>query len=163
MIERILPLSIDNRFAGYRAAVWLFAFVVLVRMLMSLNMIFNARGVALGPDGIPLEIFGESAGSRFLTLFVVLGLSQLSFALLASLALLRYRSMIPLLYLVFLGEMLVRRLLLYAQPLARDGPAPSGFYVNVVLLGITVAGLLLSLRHRPPQDDQNAPGGTLAE
>lgn len=146
MINRILPQVLDDRFAGHAGAVWLLAVFVLVRILMSISMIANARVVAGGPDGIPLDSFGEPAASRFLSLFAVLGVCQLALALVGVLALVRYQAMIPLIYLVFLGEILARRLLLLNKPLASEGSPPIGFYFNMALLALLVVGLVLSLR-----------------
>ena len=70
----------------------------------------------------------------------------MSLGLLGVLALVRYRAMIPLLYILFLAEMLARRLMILAQPLAREGPPPIGFYINLGLLAALALGLLLSLR-----------------
>jgi hypothetical protein len=63
------------------------------------------------------------------------------------LALVRYRSMIPLIFALFLLEYLSRRLILLFSPIIRTG-TPPGFYVNLVLLAVMLLGLALSLRSR---------------
>ncbi len=145
-IQRILPRAIDNHFGGHDAAVWLFAVIIVIRLMMSVSMIGNPRRVAAGPDRIPLDTFEEAAASRFLSLFTVLGVTQLGLALLGVLALVQYRGMIPLLYVLLLGEMLARRLIVLFKPMASEGPQPVGFYINLALLALLVAGLALSLR-----------------
>lgn len=156
MNQRLFPQVIDNRFEGHRLAIWLLGGLVVVRLLMSFNIILNTRSVAVGADGIPLNSFSELEASRFLSLFAVFGVSQLVLAMLGLLALFRYRAMIPLLYLLFLAEMLARRLILLAQPLAGDGARPIGFYINLGLLVVLLLGLTLSIR-RSGAVVENAP------
>jgi hypothetical protein len=68
-------------------------------------------------------------------------------ASLGVLALIRYRAMIPFMYVLFLVEYLGKKWILLAQPILRTGPSP-GTYVNLVLIVLLIAGLLMSLRSR---------------
>ena len=93
---------------------------------MSLNSIFNTESVAVGADGIPLASFGPEAARQVLLLFALLALGQLAIALVALTALIRYRALVPFVYLVLLGEQLARRLIAqnYAAPGARMTDKP---------------------------------------
>ena len=57
MLNRLLPRQVDNTYRGYKLALWLFALVVLVKVAMSVNSIFNGHTVASSADGIPLDTF----------------------------------------------------------------------------------------------------------
>ena len=64
VLERLLPVRIDNHFRGNRAALWLLGLHVALKLIMSLNSIFNTRSVATGADGLRQTIglpFGRLA------------------------------------------------------------------------------------------------------
>ena len=65
MLNRLLPRQVDNTYRGYKLALWLFALVVLVKVAMSVNSIFNGHTVASSADGIPLDTFTASRRSGF--------------------------------------------------------------------------------------------------
>lgn len=148
MLARIFPARIDNDFRGPKLALWLFGIVVLMRVAIALGSIFNGYGAASGADGIPLDSFPPAASQTILSLFASLGLSRLMLGLLCVLALTRYRSMIPLLFLILLVEQLSRQAILYFLPVPREGSPPVSV-INLVLLGFMVVGLALSLWPRP--------------
>lgn len=144
---RLLPRPVSNRFEGYRAALWLLGLYIALKLAMSINSIVNTAAVASGADGIPLDSFGPEAARTVLMLFALMSLGQLTLALVALTILIRYRAMIPFIYLMLLGEALARRLIVRGYEVARaDGAA--GWYVNVALLALLALGLGLSLVHR---------------
>src|ERR1019366_7118783 len=107
----------DNSYRGYRLALWIFGLVVAMKTGIALNAIFNGHFVAISADGIPLD------------------------------SLVRYRTLIPFMYVLLLLEHLGRRLFLTVMPIPRVGAPPGGF-VNLLLLSLMVIGLVLSLRRR---------------
>jgi len=145
MIDRILPQRIDNTHRGHPLALWLFIPVVVLKTGIALGTMFNGRDAAQSADGIPLDRFGPGGAETVVALFAIWGLSQLVLSLLSVLALIRYRAMIPLLYVVLLLEHLARRWVLLAKPIPGTG-TPPGVYINLVLLALMIAGLALSLR-----------------
>jgi hypothetical protein len=140
-----LPRVADNAYPGYKPGLWLFGLLILVRIAMSLNSIFNGPYVAVSADGIPLSAFGTDAAQTVVSLFAIWGLSQLTLALFCAVVLVRYRSLVPFMFGLLLLEQLSRRGILHFLPIARAG-TPPGFFVNVLLLAITLLGLGLSLR-----------------
>ena len=144
MLEKLLPRTIDNTYGGKKAALWLLGVVILIKGGMGANSIFNGYVVATSADGIPLDML-TPAGARAVLAFLALwGLSLLIFSLLGALALLRYRAMVPLVFLVLLLEHLGRKLILTVMPVATVG-APPAFSINFVLISLMVIGLMLSL------------------
>ena len=145
MIERLFPRRIDNRFEGHLAALWLLGLLLFVKMAMSLNSIFNTREVAAGADGIPLDGFGPAAAREVLLLFALMALGHLFLELVALTVLVRYRALVPFIYLVLLGEHLARRAVVrsYAEP-GTESTAVA-LVVNYGLLALLALGLLLSL------------------
>lgn len=157
-MNAFLPRQVDNTYHGSRLAIWLFAVLVLMRTVMSLNSIFNAHLVASSADGIPLDTYTPAGARTVVALFALLGLSNLMIALLCILVMVRYRALIPFMFALLLLHHLGRRLILEVMPIERTG-TPPGFTINLVLLALTVVGLALSLWSR---DRAPATGGTAA-
>jgi hypothetical protein len=148
MIRRLLPPSIDNAYPGHRLALWLFGVLLFLRTGMGVNSILNGRSILTSADGIPLDTYPPAAAQTVVSLFALLGLSNLVLCLLGILVLARYRSMVPLMFALFLTEYLGRRLILSLQPIERTG-SPPGFYINLALLALMLGGLALSLWSPP--------------
>ena len=145
MLNRLFPKQVDNRFDGHRAALWLLGLFVALKLAMSVNSILNTASVASGADGLPLDSFGPAAARTVLMLFALLSLGQLTLAVIALTTLIRYRGMVPFIYLVLLGEQLARRLIVQSYAVARTESTPVGWYVNFGLLALLTLGLVLSL------------------
>ena len=145
MFKQLFPQRVDNTYRGYKLALWFFALVVLMKVAMSLNSIFNGYFVASSADGIPLDTFTAAGAQTVVSLFAIWGLAQLVICVLCILVAVRYRSMLPFMLALLLLEALSRRLILHFLPLARTG-SPPGFSVNLALLALIVVGLALSLR-----------------
>lgn len=147
VFNQLLPPRVDNTYRGSRLALWLFGLLLFMRSAMSLNAIVNGAAVASSADGIPLDRFTAAGAQTVVALFALLGLSHFMLCLLGVLVLVRYRGLVPLVFVLFLLEYLARRLVLQVVPIARIG-TPPGVYVNLALLAVTIVGLALSLRTR---------------
>lgn len=144
MLDRFLPRSIDNSFRAPRLALWLFSLVVFVKTAIGLGTIFNGRNAAISADGIPLDTFTPTAVQAFVAVFALWGLAQVTLGALGLFVLFRYRSLIPFMFSLLFTEHLLRRLILRILPIPRIG-TPPGTVINQALVGLMVAGLLLSL------------------
>jgi hypothetical protein len=145
MLNRLFPGQIDNTFAGYRAALWLLGLFIALKLAMSVNSILNTASVAAGADGLPLDSFGPAAARTVLMLFALVALGQLMLAVIALVTLIRYRALVPFIYLVLLGEHLARRFIVQGYAVERTEGTPAGWYVNIALLALLTIGLVLSL------------------
>jgi hypothetical protein len=145
MFNQLLPQRIDNTYRGYRLALWLFGLLLVLKVAMSLNSIFNGSTIASSADGIPLDTFTPAGAQTVISLFALLAFSRLVISLLGILALARYRAMVPLMLVLLLLEHLGRTLILQVLPIPRAG-TPPGSTINLVLLALMVIGLALSVR-----------------
>jgi hypothetical protein len=147
MLSRLLPKQADNGYEGLHTALWLLAPLLLIKSVMGFNAIFIGRYVAAGADGIPLDRYGAEAEAAVLTLFALWGLGQLLLGLQGAVVLVRYRRLVPLMYLVLLFEHLARKLLFLLHPIARsaEGQPASALAINFALLGVMAAGFAMSL------------------
>jgi hypothetical protein len=145
--SRIFPQPIDNNFRGHSLALWFFIPLLVMKTGIALGTIFNGRNAAQSADGIPLESFGAAGAQAVVALFAIWGLAQLVFSVFGVLALVRYRALIPFLFVLLLLEHLARKWILLVQPIVRTG-TPPGAYINLVLLALMIVGLVLSLWRR---------------
>jgi len=151
-LNRLFPERADHTYRGSKLALWFFALLVLVKTAISLGSIFNGYTAASSADGIPLDSFSPAGAQTVLSLFALLGVSQLVICLVCILVLVRYRALIPLMFALLLLYQLSRQLILRFLPIPRTG-TPPGSAINLVLLGVMIVGLALSLRS---QDNRQA-------
>jgi hypothetical protein len=147
MFDKMLPQSIDNKYRGYKVALWLFGLVVGVRIIQSVLVIFNGYSTAKDADGIPLDTYTPAAAQSVVALFAQGALSRLLISLLCVIVLVRYRSAIPFMFVLLLLNQLVSQLIFQFVPLIRVG-TPPGPIVNLVMVALMILGLVLSLRSR---------------
>jgi len=149
MLDRLFPKQLDNAYRGLWLGLGIFFVAMAVKALQGVLSMINTRSTAINADGIPLDSFSPAAQQEVLTMFALLGMWLLVLPLLSAIALVRYRAMIPLLYLMLLSEEAARRVLVYLHTPA-GGPAghPVGFYVNLGILVVTAIGFVLSLVER---------------
>ena len=145
MLDRLFPRQVDNSFEGYRAALWLLGLYTALKIVMSVNSIVNTESVAVGGDGLPLDSFGPEAARSVLMLFALMSLGQLMLSLAALATLVRWRTLVPFIYLLLLAEHLARHIIVQAYAVVRTESTPVGWYVNYALLGLLACGLVLSL------------------
>jgi hypothetical protein len=147
VLNRILPGRIDNRYRGHRLALWLFVPIAFQKLAMSLTHLFKADGGAQSISTIPLDTYSPSAAQNIVGLFARLGLEQLVLAALFVLVLLRYRAMIPLMYVVIVAHYLASRGVGHMKPLVLTGT--SGARIPALVIAIlSVSGLVLSVIRR---------------
>jgi hypothetical protein len=145
--ERLFPRQVDNTYTGSKIALWVFAFVITIRAIQSIMIMVNGYSIAQSADGIPLESYPAAAAQTIVAIFALSSLNRLIISLIGAVVLIRYRGAVPLMFVVlgltYLGTQLVTRFI----PIVRVG-TPPGVIMNRVLIGLTHAGLLLSLWQR---------------
>jgi|TARA_B110000879_G_C11008856_1_gene446154 hypothetical protein len=147
MRNRLLPSSFDNNFYGHPASLWLFYLITTLTLGRSLAHVFLPDGGAQSIATIPLNQYSMGAGSAVITIFALWGLSQLLIAIVMLIATLRYRSMIPLLYLFLFVEYIGRVCVGIFKPL-ETLQTPPGATANIVILSAVLLGMFLSLKTR---------------
>ncbi len=144
MLDRIFPKQIDNHYRGHKFALWLFVPITFLTLSRSLTHIFRSDGGAQSLSRIPLDTFVNGGAETVVWAFAYIGLSQLLLGLLFVVVLLRYRSMIPLMYLVYLAEYFGAKGIYWMKPYVRTGASSVG-PVFKVLIVVAIVGFVLSL------------------
>jgi hypothetical protein len=148
MLNRLFPTRFDNEYHGARAALWLLAALIALTLVVSVNSIFNTASIAVGADGFPLGSYGPAAARSVLMLFALDALGQLVLGLVSLVALIRYRSMVPFLYLLVLCQQLARRLIIQSYAVPRGPTEAVVPYVVYGVIALLAVGLALSLLGR---------------
>lgn len=154
MLSRLFPPQIDNNYQGHTLAIWLLVPILLVKTVMGFNVAglnpwIDNRWIAETADRIPLESFGAQAASTVMFLFASWGLILFVLCLLGIVVLIRYRAMIPLMYLLLLIEQAGRTgVIAQANPIVRavkTGDVSFGFLINWGFVALLAIGFALSL------------------
>ena len=91
--------------------------------------------------------YPPAAAQTIVSLWAQRGLSRLIISLLAVLALVRYRSAVPFMFVLLMLNYLASQLIFLFVPVVRTG-TPPGPIVNMIMFALMVIGLALSLRSR---------------
>ncbi len=126
MIKRILPPVFDNSYHGFKIALWFFYLITIVTIVRSCIHIFKNDGGAQSIATIPLDTYTNGGAEAVIFIFAYWGLSQLMFGLLQGIVALKYRSLIPLMYLFLILEYVGRFGISLFKSLETTGQAPGG-------------------------------------
>ena len=147
MLSHLLPARLDNDFRGYQAAIWIFALVTAMKLALGLVHVFSADGGAQTLSHIPLDSYTAGAAQNVVGLFARIGLEQLLLGAIFVVVLLRYRALIPLMFLLAIVAQAGAFALAAWKPLSltvSSGAAP----LHLVLSALYLAGFVLSLLGR---------------
>ncbi len=141
LLEALLPAHADNTVRGPKLPVYIFAVITLVSTVRSFIHV-------LAPDGGAGSIAGmnlSAGGPEIVFAFALWGSAQLVYAVIQLVVLIRYRSLIPFMYVVLMLETLLRILVAHIKPVA-FAHTPPGVLQNYIYVPLAVLMLFLSFR-----------------
>lgn len=144
LLIRLLPPHANNTYQGSTVALWLFGLVVSIKTLQGLMSMLNPYSVAMSADGIPLASYPPAASAVMVSLFALLGFLLALMGSLCILVLIRYRTLVPLMFSVLMLHYIGARIILSFHPIIRTGKA-MGVNINLALFTLMVVGVVLSL------------------
>lgn len=145
MLERILPPQASNEYRGYKFAIWLLIAIVLLRLAMSYAALIDTRAMLQDADSIPLDRFDAGAAATVLYITKLLGLDHLLLNVVAIAVVIRWRALIPFVYLLLTVEQIARKAINMANPVPRTDAAILPVDPNLVIIAALLVGLALSL------------------
>ena len=148
VLSNLFPRQITNEFSGSKIALWGFYLLTALTLWRSQHHIFSSDGGAQSIATIPLENYSDSAASTIIGMFAFWGLSQLIIGIIYVIAAVRYRSMIPMLYLLSLFEYLMRATYIPAYKTIETAGTALGAIGNLPLVIFSFTMLVLSLWSR---------------
>lgn len=152
MLSKIFPSEFNNEYRGNKIALYFFYLLTAVTLWRSQHHIFSEDGGAQSIATIPLDRFTEDGANTVVGIFSMWGLSQLIIGLIYLMTIIRYKSMIPLMYLFMFIEYGVR----YAyignfKSIATAGTAPGGS-INLPFTVLALVMMMLSVYEGKKKD-----------
>lgn len=144
MMERLFPVRFDNVFPGQKIALWAFYPMTVITLWRSQHHIFSADGGAQSIATIPLDSYSDGAAANIIAIFAQWGWVQLLLGLLMLLAAIRYKSMVPLFWLLLVLEWCGRAMIGQFKPVETISTAP-GQIGNMVIPAVALVMLIMSL------------------
>lgn len=152
MLNIIFPKQIDNQYKGHKIALYAFYVLTAVTLWRSQHHLFAADGGAQSIASIPLDSFSAAGAQAVIGVFGLWGLSQLIIGLIYVLVAVRYRALVPLMYLLMTIEYLFRAFYFpVAKPIPTTGTAP-GAVINLPFVVFSVSMLVLIIVSRKRQE-----------
>ncbi|WP_353199208.1 hypothetical protein [Sandarakinorhabdus sp.] len=144
MWQRLLPASASADFTGRPLALWALYPVTAITLWRSQHHMFAPDGGAESIATIPLSRYSPDASANIIAMFAQWGLSQLLLGLVMLVVAVRYRALVPLMWLLLCLEYAGRQGLGLIKPVHTAGTAP-GAAANPLLLLLAVVMLALAL------------------
>lgn len=150
IVNKIFPRNVNNEFTGNNIALYAFYVLTVITLWRSQHHIFAYDGGAQSIATVPLSSFSEPASESIVALFALWGLSQLIVGLVYLVIAVRYRSLIPFMYLLMIIEYSVRATYIESyKNLAMDGVAPGALgNIPIMILSMTMFLLCFIERER---------------
>ena len=147
ILEILLPATADNTIRGSKLPYYAFILVAAIGLVRSCIHIFSSDGGAGSIAGMDMTVSGAN---EVIFAFALWGSAQLIYALLQWVVILRYRSLLPLMWAVQFLETLGRMLVGHLKPVT-FAHTPPGAYQNYIYLalGLLMLGLALWSANRP--------------
>jgi len=140
-LARLLPERADNTVSGTKLPLYIFTLIAIVSAVRSCIHLLAPDGGAGSIAGMDLSVAGADG---IVFAFALWGSSQLIYALIQLLVAFRYRSLVPLMYVLLIVETLLRELVGRMKPVT-FAHTPPGAIGNYVVLPLAVVMLVLSL------------------
>jgi hypothetical protein len=135
----LLPEKADNSVRGMKLPVVVFALITFISLVRSCIHLLAADGGAGSIAGMDLAVTGASG---IIFAFALWGSAQLIYALIQLVVVWRYRSLVPLMYVLLILETLLRELVGRIKPVT-FAHTPPGAIGNIVYLPLAVVMLAL--------------------
>jgi hypothetical protein len=141
ILETLLPAKIDNGIRGSKIPLYIFTLYAILSLVRSCIHVFTPDGGAGSIAGMDLSVAGADG---IIFAFALWGSSQLLLAIIQLLVVIRYRSLVPFMWLMLILEILLRELVGKMKPVT-FAHTPPGAVGNQILLPLAALMLGLSL------------------
>ena len=140
----LLPDVIDNKYHGMKIAQYAFLLITAATIVRSLIHVFAPDGGAQTIATIPLDSYSTAAAAAVILMFSYWGLSQLLMGFVYLGVALKYKSLIPAMYVLLMFEYAMRFVIGQMKPIVTTGTAP-GSIGNWIMVPVCAVLLVLSL------------------
>ena len=141
---KLLPNSVDIQFRGIKISQYAFLLITAATIVRSLIHVFAPDGGAQSIATIPLESYSAQAAATVILMFSLWGLSQLLMGFVYLGVYLKYKSLIPMMYVLLTVEYAMRIVIGQMKPIVTSGTAP-GSVGSWIMVPVCIVLLALSL------------------
>jgi hypothetical protein len=141
-MDKIFPKVVDNNFKGYKIASITFLIITLISIIRSLIHIFSADGGASSIAGMNLTY----GAKEIIFVFALWGSAQLVQAVIQLVIYLKYKSLIPFMYLILILEYALR-ILIGPMKGIEFSHVPPGAIANYGVIVVALIMLVLSFNN----------------
>lgn len=150
--NQLLPDVIDNQYGGSKIAQYAFLLITAATIIRSLIHVFAPDGGAQSIATIPLDTYPTAASASVIMIFSLWGLSQLLMGFVYLGVYLKYKSLIPAMYVLLIFEYAMRIVIGQMKPIVTSGTAP-GSVGNWIMVPVCVVLLVLSTMKPKPKSE----------
>ncbi|NUN65449.1 hypothetical protein HCU40_11985 [Pseudanabaena biceps] len=141
IFDLLLPHQVDRTIHGMKLPVYVFIVIAIISFVRSCIHLFTPDGGAGSIAGIDLSVAGADG---IIFAFALWGSAQLIYSLIQLLVAFRYRSLVPLMYVLLILETLLREMVGHMKPIV-FAHTPPGAVMNSIYLPLSFIMLILCL------------------
>lgn len=141
----IFPKQINNTYTGHPIALYTFYIITFITIVRSLIHILAPDGGAQSIATISLDTYSVESANTVIFMFGLWGISQLLLGILFLIITIRYKALIPLMYLFIFTEYTLRLILGFFKPITLTGVAPGGIG-NYMFIILSILLFMLSMK-----------------
>lgn len=143
--KKILPDNISNIYKGSKIALYVFIIITAITIVRSFIHMFAFDGGAQSIAGFPIDSYASEAKALVILIFSLWGSSQLLMGFVYILVIWKYKSLIPLMYILIFLEYSMRILIGFYKPAMSTHVVPGGI-ADYIAVPLALVMLVLSLR-----------------
>ena len=151
----LLPSPVDNNFRGVKLSQYAFLLITAATIVRSVIHVFAPDGGAQSIATIPLSSYYAEAAATIIFMFSFWGLSQLLMGIVYLGVYVKYKSLIPMMYVLLIVEYAMRIVIGQMKPIVTTGTAP-GSVGSWIMVPVCVVLLVLSLLPGKAAKEKNA-------
>ena len=138
IIEAVFPQEANNQYTGHPLALWIIVIYVFKSFLAGFIHMFASDGGAQSIASIPLDSYTPEASNAVVTIFGLWGMEQLIIGIIGLVILLRYRSLIPLMWGIYALEYILRGSSRFYTPGLVAEHTPPGVVADTFFIPVSV-------------------------
>tara|TARA_B100000683_G_scaffold272385_1_gene315475 strand:- start:4160 stop:4720 length:561 start_codon:yes stop_codon:yes gene_type:complete len=145
VMDILFPESANNEFKGHKLAIWLLYFYIFKSFFAGLVHMLASDGGAQSIGSVSLDSFTQGGADSVVTMFGLWGMEHFVIGLIALVLLLRYKSLIPLIWGIYAVEYTGRALSHTFTPGLVTDHTPPGVMVDNILVPLSIMILIFSI------------------
>lgn len=145
MMDVLFPESANNEFKGHKLAIWVLYLYIFKSFFAGLVHMFASDGGAQSIGSVTLDSFTQGGADSVVTMFGLWGMEQFVIGFIALALLMRYKSLIPLIWAIYAVEYTGRALSHIFTPGLVTDHTPPGVMVDNVLVPLAIVMFIFSI------------------